>query len=72
MRHTLNGVEIVPGLRVRVIALGHECESNVGNPAFSGPCVRVVMHRGCKLVRPSELEAVEIEKEEGVRGGDAK
>ena len=53
-----NVILIVPGLRVRIIAPGHECESNVGYPAMSGECVRIVMHKGYKLVRPDELEAI--------------
>jgi len=57
--YTANGVLIVPSLRVRIIAIGHECETNVGTPAFDhGGLVRVVMVRGHKLMEPKELVAV--------------
>ena len=56
--YTANGIKIIPGLRVRIIAPGHECESNVANPAFDGSMVLVDMHRGKKMVHPNELEAV--------------
>lgn len=55
---TANGVKIIPGLRVRIITPGHECESNVANPAFDGSMVLINMHRGKKMVHPNELEAV--------------
>lgn len=59
-RCTRDGVPIVGGLRVRLTTPGHECETNVGYPAFNGPWVRVKMHKGHKLVNPLEVESKHV------------
>lgn len=54
-KKTRNGVEIVPGLRVKMLPEGGE--SNVSEPAFDGDMVLVNLHRGRIRVRPEDLIA---------------